>query len=51
MCIIICDEKNHLIIIQWLKICFLNMEVKGERFKSFHLHFRLVGKVFRWARF
>jgi hypothetical protein len=55
MCIIIFDDKKISFIervVQWLKFCFLNMEVKGsERFKPSHLHPRLVGKMLRWARF
>jgi hypothetical protein len=32
------------ILIQWLKICSLNMELMGgEGFKPSHLHFKLMG--------
>jgi hypothetical protein len=35
-----------------VKDSFKNMKMKGgERFKLSYLYLRLVGKMFRWARF
>jgi hypothetical protein len=40
------------IVVQWLKICSLNIEVKGgEVFKPSLLHPEMAGKVFKWTKF
>jgi hypothetical protein len=36
-------DLNNGLMVQWLRICFLNMEVRGEEVKGSNLHIYTLG--------